>query len=344
MAAGFHSGGFLVIIDRRKALLGTIALGFAARAGAQTAAPFTTESKHLTFQDPTETIDLWPNGAPGGAARLPLETVRERSTDPSFNDRYVFRISRPRMSVFRPERPTGSAVLITPGGGYNWVVIDKEGYEMARWLAARGITAFVLFYRLPHEGWTGGPNVALADAQRAMRLIRHRAGSYGVDPARVCAMGFSAGGHLCADLMTRFDAAGLYAPVDQADRLSARPDAAAPIYPVISMTAPTAHAGSRKNLIGENAAPALERAHSPHLNVAANTPPAFLLHAEDDASVVVENTLMLRAALRDKNIPAETHLFADGGHGFGLRLARGKTVEGWNELFHAWGRNLGLFT
>jgi acetyl esterase/lipase len=330
-------------MDRRTALLGTLALGLAGRAGAQTRPPATPESLHMTVADPTETIDLWPKGAPGAPAKLPVERVRERSKDPAFNDRYVFGISRPRMTVFRPARPNGSAVLITPGGGYNWVVIDKEGYEMARWLAERGITAFVLFYRLPHEGWAAGPNVALSDAQRAMRIIRQRARSYSVDPARVCAMGFSAGGHLCADLMTRFDAS-TYKPVDAADRLSARPDLAAPIYPVISMTAPTAHAGSRKNLVGETASPEREREHSPHLNVPANAPPAFLLHAEDDASVVVENTLMLRAALRQRGVPVETHLFRDGGHGFGLRLARGKTVEGWQNLFHAWGRSHGLFT
>jgi acetyl esterase/lipase len=333
----------MTAIDRRTALLGTLALGLAAKAGAQTRSPFTPESPHMTWPDPSETIDLWPNGAPGAPATLPVETVKERSKDKGFNDRYVFGISRPRMAVFRPTRPNGAAVLITPGGGYNWVVIDKEGYEMARWLAERGITVFVLFYRLPHEGWAAGANVALSDAQRAMRIIRHRARSYGVDAKRVCAMGFSAGGHLCADLMTRFDTSA-YAAVDAADRLSARPDAAAPIYPVISMTAPTAHAGSRKNLVGENASPERERAHSPHLNVPPDAPPTFLLHAEDDASVVVENTLMLRAALRQRGVPVETHLFRDGGHGFGLRLARGKTVEGWQNLFHAWGRGHGLFT
>src|SRR5690606_2940144 len=173
-------------------------------------------------------------------------------------------------------------------------------------------------------------------------LIRHRAEAYDVDPKRVAAMGFSAGGHLCADLMTRFDAR-VYDPIDAADRLSARPDAAAPIYPVISMTAPTAHAGSRKNLIGEAASPALERAHTPSFNVPADAPPAFLLHAENDESVVVENTLMLRAALRERGIATETHLYADGGHGFGLRLARGKTVEGWEHLFHPWGTGQGLW-
>ena len=328
--------------DRRTALMGGVALGLASRAAGQTAAPATSASPHLTFPDPTETIDLWPAGAPGAPGTLPVETVKERSTDPAFNDRYVFGISRPRLAVFRPERPNGAAVMITPGGGYSWVVIDKEGYEMARWLNGRGITVFVLFYRLPHEGWTAGPDVALSDAQRAMRLIRHRADAYGLDPRRVAAMGFSAGGHLCADLMTRFDAR-VYDPVDAADRLSARPDAAAPIYPVISMTAPTAHAGSRKNLVGEGASPELERAHTPSFNVPADAPPAFLLHAEDDGSVVVENTLMLRAALRERGIATETHLYADGGHGFGLRLAKGKTVEGWEHLFHRWGRGQGLW-
>ena len=329
-------------IDRRTALLGTLALGVAARTSAQTRPPATPDSRHMTWPEPTETIELWPNGAPGAPARLPVESVKERSTDPAFNDRYVFGISRPRMAVFRPQRPNGAAVMITPGGGYNWVVVDKEGYEMARWLAARGVTAFVLFYRLPHEGWAAGPDTPLSDAQRAMRLIRHRAAAYGVDLQRVCAMGFSAGGHLCADLLTRFNAK-VYDPVDAADRLPARPDLAAPIYPVISMDLAAAHRGSRKNLIGENPSPEQERAHSPHLNVRADSPPTFLLHAEDDASVVVENSLLLRSALLAHKVPVETHLFADGGHGFGLRLAKGRTVEGWEELFWAWGRKKGLF-
>ena len=111
-------------IDRRSALLGTLALGLAGRASGQSAAPFTRESMHLTFAEPTETIDLWPNGAPGAPTKLPVETVRERSKDKAYNDRYVFGISRPRMAVFRPQRPNGAAVMITPGGGYNWVVID----------------------------------------------------------------------------------------------------------------------------------------------------------------------------------------------------------------------------
>jgi acetyl esterase/lipase len=305
-------------IGRRDLLLGTLAAGLAGRAAAQAPVP----------PAPDAEIDLWPDGAPGMPAIRPPEAVRERSTDPAFNDRILTDIARPRLALFRPARPNGAAVLIMPGGGYSWVVIDKEGHEMARLLSARGITAFVLFYRLPHQGWAAGPDVPLADARRAMALVRAQRG---IDPRRVCAMGFSAGGHVCASLLARFGDAAV------------RPDAAALIYPVVSMSAPNAHAGSRRNLIGEAATPERERAYSPHLHVPADAPPTFLLHAEDDASVPVANTLLMRDALRARGIDTETHLFPDGGHGFGLRLARGKSVEHWPDLFLAWGRTRRLW-
>lgn len=289
--------------------------------------------------DPTETIDLWPGTPPGMPPTPPVETVTERSTDATYRDRAVEGVARPRLVVFRPARPNGAAMLVTPGGGYRRIVIDKEGYELARWLVERGVTVFVLFYRLPGEGWAARADVPLADAQRAMRIIRHRSERYGIDPARIGALGFSAGGHVCADLMTRF-AAAVYAPVDAADAMSARPCLAAPLYPVVTMTGARAHAGSRLALLGEAPTPAQEAAHSPHLNVPADAPPAFLLHAEDDEVVNVENTLLLRAALRARGIPVETHLFARGGHGFGLRLAAGKPVSAWPELFLAWSRGL----
>ncbi len=310
---------------------------FASAAFGQTAPPGTPGPSRAP--DPTETIDLWPNGAPGMPITPPVETVVERSTDPHLADRAVTGVTRPRMAVFRPEQANGAAVMITPGGGYTRIVVDKEGYELGRWLSARGFTVFVLFYRLPGEGWAGGPDVALSDAQRAMRLIRHRARDYGIDPQRIAAMGFSAGGHLCADLLTRF-AVRTYVPVDAADALSARPVAAAPIYPVVSMSAPDAHPGSREKLVGKDASAALERAHSPHRNVPADAPPVFLLHAEDDATVPVENALLLRAGLRAKGIPVEAHLFARGGHGFGLRGTPGKPVAVWPDLFVEWTRGL----
>jgi acetyl esterase/lipase len=193
----------------------------------------------------------------------------------------------------------------------------------------------VLFYRLPGEGWAAGPNVALADAQRAMRIIRHRARDFGVDPGRVAAMGFSAGGHVCADLAARF-AVRTYQIEDVAESHTARPFIAVPMYPVISMSAPIAHAESREQLLGRNPTPEMERMHGPHLNIPADAPPHFIVHAEDDDSVPVENSLLLRAALKARRIQVETHLFASGGHGFGLRHALGKPIEAWPDLFLAW--------
>lgn len=328
-------------VDRRTLIAGSLAAGFATRAGAQTPPPVSLKPLPPGLSQPVETIDLWPKGAPGAPSPLPVETVDERATDPLANDRSVRGIACPRMAVFRPDRPNGAAVMITPGGGYRHVVIDKEGYEMGRWLAARGFTAFVLFYRLPGDGWASGPDTPLADAQRAMRLIRHRAQAYGIDPGRIAAMGFSAGGHVCADLAARF-AVRVYEPVDAADRLSAKPHCAAPIYPVVSMDPAIAHAGSRTLLLGPSPSAEDEATHSPDRNVPADAPPHFLLHAEDDTSVPVENTLRLRAALKARAIAVEMHLFAHGGHGFGVLRATGKPVEVWPELWRAWARTVGL--
>lgn len=291
--------------------------------------------------DPSETILLWPKGAPGMPANPPIQRIDERSKDPAHPDRAVYGTVKPWLEVFRPAKANGSAVLVIPGGGYEWIGVDKEGREIARWLASHGFTAFVLFYRLPGDGWAAGPDVALSDAQRAMRLIRASPYDYDCEPDRVAVMGFSAGGHLASDLMTRF-AARTYEPVDAADALSARPSAAAPIYPVVSMTLPIAHPGSRTLLIGEHASPALEAAHSPDRNVPADAPPVFLVHAEDDGLVPVENSLLLRAALKAKGVKVETHLFAEGGHGFGLDRRVGEPVLAWPGLFLSWAASQGL--
>jgi acetyl esterase/lipase len=324
-----------MMINRRDAILGTVAAGAAASAQAMPAEPAGNAG------DPTETIALWPGDAPGMPPIRPVEIVVERSTDPARSDRALRGIVRPRLVVFRPATPNGAALLVAPGGAYQRVVIDKEGYEIGRWLAARGWTVFVLFYRLPGDGWAAGPDVALSDAQRAMRLIRARAGTYGIRPDRVGMMGFSAGGHVCGELATRFDAV-TYAAVDAADRLSARPDIAAPIYAVQAMASPLAHAGSRAQLPGTAPSPALERAHSTASNITARTPPCFLVHAEDDATVDVENSLAFRSALRRAGVAVETHLFERGGHGFGLRGAVGAPAEAWPLLFSAWAKSHGF--
>ena len=322
-------------LDRRRFVTGSLVAGGGLAAGLPIAA-----GAAAALPDAGETLELWPGDAPGLPAMVPVERIDERSTDPAFRDRAIMGIVRPRMAVFRPERPNGAAVLVMPGGGYRWVVVDKEGYEIGRWLAARGFTVFVLFYRLPGDGWASGPDTPLADTQRAMRLIRQRAATYGIDPARVAAMGFSAGGHACADLAARF-ASPVYAPVDAADAQSARPSCAALLYPVVSMDPAIAHAGSRERLLGASPTAEAEARHSPDRALTAGAPPHFLLHAEDEA-VPLENSLRLHAALRALKVPVEMHLFARGGHGFGLRKAAGKPVAAWPELWRAWAASVGL--
>lgn len=291
--------------------------------------------------EPDDWLALWPGAAPGQPATVLHEQVVERSVDPARPDRIMQAITRPRMAVFRPARPTGAAVLIAPGGGYRHVVIDKEGFAMARALAARGIAAFVLFYRLPHHGWTAGPDVCLSDAQRAIRRIRHGHRAFGIDPQRLSVMGFSAGGHLAAMLTTRFSSL-TYTRLDAADDVSARPDGAALIYPVISMRADLAHAGSRERLLGADPPAALELAYSPDAHVPADAPPVFLLHAEDDTAVPVGNTLAMRAGIKARGLPVDTHLYAAGGHGFGISRADGTPVARWPETWFAWACAKGL--
>jgi len=244
------------------------------------------------------------------------------------------------MTVFRPAKPNGAAALIAPGGGYIRVVIDKEGFEIARRLADAGVTCFVLRYRLPKEGWANPGDVALQDAQRAIRLIR--AGGFGIDPKRVLVLGCSAGGHVAASLATGY-ARKVYAPVDAADAQPARPDVSMLLYPVIDMAPPFAHAGSRAALLGPSPTPDAEATYSAHRQVTAETPPTFLVHAADDPSVPVENTLSYMAALRAAKVPVESHIFEEGGHGFGIRLARGKPCAQWPDLLVTWLDRRGFF-
>jgi acetyl esterase/lipase len=318
-------------LDRR-ALMGLAATAAASGALAGPAPPI--------LPDPAETIPLWPRRPPGAQRVAPREQIVDRVQTSGFQDRFVTGIATPLMTVFRPARPNAAALLIAPGGGYIRVVIDKEGFEVGHLLAAAGITSFVLRYRLPAEGWDNAADVPLQDAQRAIRLIRANAARLGVDPKRVAAMGFSAGGHVAASLATRH-AARVYAPVDDADALDARPDLSALLYPVIDMARPFAHLGSRAALLGAPPRGA-EAVYSPHLHVDHATPPTFLVHAWDDPSVPTENTLNYLAALRAAKVAAEAHIFEEGGHGFGVYLARGKPAAAWPDLFLAWAERRGF--
>ena len=319
-----HRRGLLVMGAAAPALMA----GMPAGAAAQTLAP----------ADPTEVIRLWPRGAPGGEGVTVVPIVPERSTDPAYRDRYAQYTTDPIMTVMRPERPNGSAMLLIPGGGYRWAVLDKEGFDVARVFAASGTTCFVLRYRLPADGWAAGADAPLQDAQRAVRLIRYRAAEFGVRPDRIAVLGASAGGHLAGLASARTDAT--YASVDDADAASLRPDLTVLMYPVATMSDPHVHAGSRTHLLGENPSAGRIKAYSLEQMIWAGAAPVFLLHAMDDASVPVENSLMLLTTLKAAGVKAEAHLFQEGGHGFGVRLIQGRPAQVWPELARAWAARL----
>lgn len=280
-------------------------------------------------------LPLWPGVAPGSEGLALKESITERSTDPRVRDRFIAGVLRPRLLHFRPAKPSGTGVIITPGGGYGRTVLDKEGFETARWLAARGVSAFVLLYRLPGEGHARRADVPLQDAQRAVRVVRGRARELGLDGQRIGFLGFSAGGHVAASVATRFDAQ-VYAPVDALDAGSARPDFSILIYPVISMDASIAHAGSRRALLGDAPSPEALAAYSLENAVTAGTPPTLLILADDDTVVPPENGLRYYSALHRSGVPAELHVFTRGKHGFGIRGAQGLPVGNWPDVAWTW--------
>jgi acetyl esterase/lipase len=315
-------------MDRRS----VIGLGATALAGLSLRAAGGSET-----QNPQTEFALWPGVPPGGnGVNLKLEVENRGFWPNQSDDRALSRIERPTVSVFRPDRGDGSALLIVPGGGYRHLLIDKEGSEVARRINGAGITSFVLTHRLPSEGWADGPDVPLQDAQRAMRLIRARAREFAIDPKRIGVLGFSAGGHVAASLMTRF-AAAVYVPVDDADRNTARPDFAGLVYPVISMSPPLVHAASREELLGSAPTAAQEAAYSCDRLVTAKTSPALLIAAADDREVDPQNSVAMFQAMRAANVASELHLFEEGGHGFSLRRIEGRPVSVWPDLFLHWG-------
>ena len=281
-------------------------------------------------------IALWPQGmAPGDKPLSQVQRIVERSSDPALPDRYIEHVSSPYLVVYRPAKPNGSALLVIPGGGYQRVVLDKEGTALVPALVEQGgVTLFVLRYRLPGEGRTDR-EAALADAQRALRLIRHHAKDWGLDPQRICTMGFSAGGHLAARLGNGFDR-NVYPHSDAIDAESARPDFQLLIYPVTSMRGDDVHAGSRERLLGSAPSDELQQQYSMQLQVRADTPPTFLLHAADDDVVPVGNSLQFYDSLRSAKVSSEMHLFPHGGHGFGTRGTTGLTTAAWPQLALSW--------
>ena len=290
-----------------------------------------------------EVIELWPGSPPGGDHVTVKEEIVERLPDGPMRDRFAQHVTRPTLTLFKPRAAfNGITLLIVPGGGYVRVVIDKEGVEAADWFTKRGFAAAVLRYRLPADRWSAGPDAPVHDAMRALRLLREQAAKSGVASSRFGVIGFSAGGHLCARLLT--EPGIVYARRDSADDLSARPDFGVLMYPVIAMTGPYAHAGSVSQLLAAghgsgSGSPVNPDGFAPHLHVGQNTPRTMLVHAADDTSVPVENSLMMYDALRKAQVRSELHVFDSGGHGFGLRGVAGRDVAAWPTLVQNWAIN-----
>lgn len=271
------------------------------------------------------TLDLWPgNRAPGGPGPKEAEKVSAKGS--------VTQVSRPRLVVYRPERPNGTAMLVIAGGGYAHIERGTESTPACLWLQSQGVTAFELVYRLPGEHW---PAVApLQDGQRAMRVIRASAQEFGLDTGHVGVMGFSAGGHL-AGITAATPGVARYPLLDETDKLSSRPDFAALIYPVLTFMPPLDHTHARREIVGEHPTAEESAAFSVDHLATAQMPPTFLAQAQDDPISPVDNSLLMFGALRRLGVPAEMHIFAAGKHGWGMGKP-GSLVQAWPELFAKW--------
>jgi acetyl esterase/lipase len=297
-----------------------------------------TGASHAAALVDQQEIRLWSGAAPGSEKLALKETVTERTAVTQMPDRAITNVQNPTLTAYLPAQPNGVAVLVIPGGAYAKVVIDTGGTDIARRLNQSGITAFVLKYRLPGEGHANRQVVPLQDAQRAMRLVRANAGEWKLDASRIGAVGTSAGGHLAATLATQFDQQ-TYAPRNDADKLSARPDFVGLLYPVISMEDALAHPLTREKLLGNKPTAAQIDAFSAEKHVGKNTPPTFIALANDDNEVSPANSTLFYAALHTAGVPAEMHVFRVSGHGFGVRFARDSATQ-WPVMFTDWlGRN-----
>jgi acetyl esterase/lipase len=254
-------------------------------------------------------VPLWPNGAPGSEGQTSKEIVTQRG-EPGVSFPVVSNIHNPTITVYLPpkKKATGAAIIILPGGAHRFLSIDHEGYDVARWFSERGIASFVLKYRLAKsEGSSYTVEVhALQDAQRAIRLVRSRAQEWGVDPARVGIMGFSAGGEVAALAATHYDA-GSEGATDLVERQKSRPDFQVLIYP-----------GTAKEM-----------------KVTKDTPPTFLACAYDDRPTMSEYIATLFLALKKAEVPAELHIYSSGGHGFGIRKGL-HPISAWPSRLHEW--------
>jgi acetyl esterase/lipase len=270
---------------------------------------FAVERKRDDAQSNTTPVSLWNGHAPAAVDKYASE------------DAWI--------TVHRPQRANGAAIVICPGGGYRVKMMGPEGHRIAEWLNRHGITGFVLDYRLP----AGRAFVPLLDAQRALRTVRAHAKEWDLDPARIGIMGFSAGGHLASTAETHFDD-GNPAAADAIDRVSCRPDFAILVYPVIAMGEHMTHSGSQHSLLGENPSAELVKLFSNEKQVSPRTPPTFLAHARNDNAVPPENSKAFYEALRANKVPAQYLELPSGGHG--LNGYKGPMWDAWQENSLLW--------
>ncbi len=274
------------------------------------------------------TLPIWPGVAPGAPTNLPPEVDMTTAKDNMVAGKAVIRLGNvvtPTITLYRAKDASGPrpAVVVFPGGGYRILAIDLEGTEVCDWLNSAGITCVLLKYRVPETGPYPKSSAALQDAQRAMGLVRQHAAEWSIDPKRVGVLGFSAGGHLSAAISNIYEKR-LYDPVDDADKLSCRPDFSVVVYPGYL-------ALSEQNF-----------ASNPEIHPTANTPPTFVVQAEDDP-VHVENAVVYFMQLKNAMVSAELHVYAQGGHGYGLRRTE-KPITAWPHEVEKWLHTIGVLT
>lgn len=288
-----------------------------------------------------QVIVLWPGIAPGSQSLNLQEVTLERSSNPLQPDRALHGVSQPSLQTYLPEKPNGASLVVIPGGGYKRQAIDKEGHDIARFFVAQGVTVFILKYRLPSEGHKDAPKVPLQDGQRAIRLLRGNAAAWGLDPTRIMVMGFSAGGHLASTLATQFSRT-VYARMDKSDLLSARPNGVILLYSVFSLKSPGTHAGARSALLGSQPTEKDIAEYSNDRHVQKDSPPTLMVLADDDRSVPPEQSIRYYQALRRMGVSAELHIYAQGGHGFGIRDTAGLPIADWPNVTLKWMASRGL--
>jgi acetyl esterase/lipase len=258
--------------------------------------------------------ELWPNGAMGAKGNKPGD--------------------KPTLTIFKPDRANanGAAVVVCPGGGYWGLAADHEGRQIGEWFKSFGVAAFMLEYRRRENGY--GHPAPMQDAQRAIRTIRARAAEWKVDPHRIGIIGFSAGGHLASTAATHFDDGNPNA-ANPIERASCRPDFLILCYAAITLNEPYSHRGTRDNLLGSGANPALVDSLSNEKQVTSKTPPTFIFQTDEDTCVPAENSVLFYLALRRAHVPAEMHVFRSGGHGLGLAKGQPGT-SAWSDCLKMW--------